>query len=178
MKSKRNGHHGSTAVATIYDEIGGESAVRAVVDGLYVRILGDVVLGPFFAGVDMKRVKDQQVVFLAQALGGPQRYKGPGMRELHARMPIEQRHFDRMTQHLVASLKAQRVGDSAINEIVAVLQSFARDIVNTQTDEDSLAADNKEALMFRQMIENAPINVMRADTDLVIRYMNAASKNT
>ena len=39
-------------------------------------------------------------------------------------------------------------------------------------------ADNKEAVIFRQMLENSPINVMRADTDMVIRYINAASRNT
>ena len=178
MKAKRNGHQGSVAVATIYEGIGGESTVRRFIDGMYVRILGDIVLGPFFNGVDLKRLKEQQVAFFSQALGGPARYKGPEMRPLHAHMPIEQRHFDRVAQHLVASLKSLQVEKEAIDEILAVVAPMARDIVNTETAEDSLAADNKEALMFRQMMENSPINVMRADTDLIIRYMNAASSKT
>jgi methyl-accepting chemotaxis protein len=178
MRGKRTGDTDGVAVETVYETIGGENAVRAAVEGMYVRILGDVVLRPFFAGVDMKRVKEQQVAFFSQALGGPARYKGPGMRELHARLHIEQRHFDRVVQHLVASLKSLHVGDSTIDEIVATVQPLASDIVNTESLEDSLAADNKEALMFQQMMENSPINVMRAGTDLVIRYMNAASKET
>ncbi len=55
---------------------------------------------------------------------------------------------------------------------------MSRDIVNTESKEDSLAADNREALVFQQMIDNAPINVMRSDTNFVIRYMNAESKKT
>ncbi|MBI3646375.1 MAG: PAS domain S-box protein [Acidobacteriales bacterium] len=178
MRGKRNGNSGGAAVATIYETIGGENAVRAAVEGMYVRILGDVVLRPFFAGVNMKRLKEQQVAFFSQALGGPARYKGPGMRELHAGLHIEQRHFDRVAQHLVASLKSLHVDDTAIDEIVALVQALAAEIVNTVSSEDSLAADNKEALMFQQMVENSPINVMRADADFIIRYMNAASKRT
>jgi PAS domain S-box-containing protein len=178
MRSKRNGNHGGVAVATIYDSIGGENALRAIVDGTYVRILGDVVLGPFFAGADMRRVKNHQVAYFSQLLGGPGNYKGPDMQRLHVRMRIEQRHFDRFLQHLVATMKSLKVDDSTIEDVVAVIQPQAKDIVNTESSEDSLAADNKEALIFRQIVENSPINIMRSDNDFVIRYINEASKKT
>ncbi len=42
----------------------------------------------------------------------------------------------------------------------------------------SRAADNKEALFNQQIIENAPINVIRADREFIIRYMNTASRTT
>ncbi len=35
-----------------------------------------------------------------------------------------------------------------------------------------------DAYMFQEMMEKSPINVMRADTNFVIRYINAASKKT
>ena len=37
---------------------------------------------------------------------------------------------------------------------------------------------SQHAELFRPMVENVPINVMYADTDLVIRYLNKASKKT
>ena len=37
---------------------------------------------------------------------------------------------------------------------------------------------SREAALFRPMVENVPINVMYADTDLVIRYLNKASRKT
>jgi methyl-accepting chemotaxis protein len=178
MKSKGNGKHGSVAEATIFDAIGGETAVRKLVDELYFRILGDVVLRPFFAEADVKRVKEQQVLFFAQALGGPARYKGRDMRTLHQGLRIEQRHFDRVAQHLIAALKSLQVDESTSKEILSLIKPLSQEIVNTDSSEDSLAADNKEALVFQQMIENSPINVIRSDTDFIIRYMNAASKKT
>lgn len=174
---KGSGKSGAKA-DTIYERIGGEAAVRSAVKGLYDRILGDVVLSPFFAGVDTKHVQEQQVVFISQALGGPARYKGPAMRPLHAGMKIEQRHFDRVVHHLIASLKALEVDDATAEEIVNVIRPVGRDVVTVETGEDSMLADNREALIFKQLIENSPINVMRADTDLVIQYMNAASLKT
>ncbi len=39
-------------------------------------------------------------------------------------------------------------------------------------------AEFQNALLFEKMIEHAPINVMRTDTNLTIRYINAASKKT
>ncbi len=39
-------------------------------------------------------------------------------------------------------------------------------------------AEYQNALLFEQMIENTPINVMRTDSNLTIRYINAASKKT
>jgi len=39
-------------------------------------------------------------------------------------------------------------------------------------------AVHKDTLLFQQMMENAPINVMRSDRDFIIRYMNAASRKT
>ncbi len=38
--------------------------------------------------------------------------------------------------------------------------------------------DSLEVLMFREMLDKSPINVMWADTSFVIRYINAASKQT
>jgi methyl-accepting chemotaxis protein len=174
---KRNGKSGAKATS-IYERIGGEAAVRSAVEGLYKRILGDVVLSPFFAGVDTKRTKEQQVMFFSQALGGPARYQGPALRALHAEMKIEQRHFDRTVHHLVACLKELHVDDALADEVVEAIRPLRQDVVTVETGEDSMAADNREALIFKQLIENSPINVMRADNDMVIRYINAALRKT
>ena len=176
---KGNGKSGSKATATtIYERIGGESAIRSAIDSLYARILGDVILSPFFASADVHRIKQQQVQFFSQALGGPGRYTGPAMRPLHASMKIEQRHFDRMLQHLITSLKSLNIDDATAAEILETVRPLGKDIVTIDTGEDSLAADNREALVFKQLIENSPINVMRADTNMVIRYINDASRKT
>ena len=40
------------------------------------------------------------------------------------------------------------------------------------------AREKSKLEVFEQLVENSPLNVMQADTDLVIRYINAASRKT
>src|SRR6201998_3956249 len=66
---------------TIYEAIGGEPALVAVVDDFYVRVLADPQLARFFAGANMPRLKGRQVEFFAAALGGPDAYQGASLRQ-------------------------------------------------------------------------------------------------
>ncbi|MFD0688223.1 group I truncated hemoglobin [Actinomadura fibrosa] len=113
---------------SIYERIGGEPALTAVVDDLYVRILADDELKPFFAGTNLARLKGRQVEFFGQALGGPMVYGGAPMKDVHTGRGIERAHFDRVAEHLVAALAAAGVPDTVIAEIAAVVMPLADDI--------------------------------------------------
>ena len=133
MATKRDRlQNGSVGVLErTFDRIGGEAAVRAAVDRFYQRVLGDPQLNQFFKGVNLERLKAQQRDFFTQALGGPARYRGPDMKRAHAQLKIEQKHFDRMAGHLVATLQALGVDDETVDQIVAAVAPLAKDIVNT-----------------------------------------------
>src|SRR5208283_4839872 len=45
-------------------------------------------------------------------------------------------------------------------------------------EENAYIDDAVDAAMFERMLEELPFNVMRADTDLIIRYMNPSSSRT
>ncbi|MGI5330524.1 group I truncated hemoglobin [Actinomadura nitritigenes] len=115
---------------SIYESIGGEEALTAVVDDLYDRILADGTLNTFFTGMNLGRLKGRQVEFFAQALGGPAVYQGGTMKDVHRGLGIERDHFDRVAEHLVASLAAAGVPEATIAEIAAVVMPLADDIVS------------------------------------------------
>ncbi len=116
---------------TLYERIGGEPAVKAAVDDFYVRVLSDPMLAPLFEKTDMVRLKGHQFAFLSQAMGGPRKYTGASMQKAHARFSIEQRHFDTVAGHLVATLRALQVSEEIVSEVVAALAPLASEIVNT-----------------------------------------------
>jgi len=121
----------STSAATsIYDSIGGEPALVAVVDDLYRRVTADPELAGFFAGTNMAKLKGRQVEFFAVALGGPQTYTGATMREAHRGRGIGQEHFNLVAGHLIAALNAADVPDKTINDITGLLGPMAEDIVS------------------------------------------------
>lgn len=115
---------------SIYEEIGGEEALVAVVDGFYTRVLADPNLAGFFAGVPMARLKGRQVEFFGAALGGPQVYTGAPMRAVHQGRGIEQEHFDLVAGHLADALGAAGVPATTVEEIIGVVGSLAPEIVS------------------------------------------------
>jgi hemoglobin len=118
------------AEPSIYESIGGEPALAAVVDDFYARVLADPQLSGFFAGTNMPRLKGRQVEFIAAALGGPVPYTGASMRDAHRGRGIAQEHFDLVAGHLVTALGAAGVPDSTVRQIVAAIAPLAAEIVS------------------------------------------------
>ena len=120
----------AAAEASIYEAIGGEPALVAVVDDFYGRVLSDAQLAGFFAGANMPKLMGRQVEFFAAALGGPDLYQGASMREVHAGRGISQADFDRVAVHLTGSLVDAGVPADLITEIAAAIIPLADDIVS------------------------------------------------
>jgi hemoglobin len=94
---------------TPYEAIGGEPAVRAVVQTLYDRLFVDPIVGFLFDGKDKAHLVDQQTAFTCALLGGPQRYAGKSLPEAHAALPLLPGHFDRRHHLLRQALDERRV---------------------------------------------------------------------
>lgn len=120
---------------TIYDTIGGGGAVAAAVDDFYVRVLADPDLAPYFAGIDMERLRAHQRAFITAAVGGPSVYSGRSMRAAHHRPdlpPISPAAFDRVVDHLVATLAGLGVPDDVIGQIGGALGPLKPEIVSAE----------------------------------------------
>lgn len=120
----------AAAEVSIYEAIGGEPALVAVVDDFYVRVLADPQLAGFFAGTNMSKLKGRQVEFFAAALGGPDPYRGVGMREVHVGRGISQADFEKVAFHLTGALAAAGVPAETIMQIVEAITPLADDIVS------------------------------------------------
>ncbi len=117
---------------TLYQRIGGEAAINAAVDRFYERVLADTQLNHFFVGVPMPRLKAHQAAFLSPALGGPKQYNGGSMQKAHAKLAIEQCHFDLVATHLVETLGELGVSEEIIGEVASAVIPLASQIVNTK----------------------------------------------
>lgn len=93
---------------TLYEAIGGEAAVRAVLQTLYDQLFVDPIVGFLFEGKDKAHLVEQQLAFTCRFLGGPQRYTGKPLPEAHASLPLLAGHFDR--RHHLLALALERHG--------------------------------------------------------------------
>jgi hemoglobin len=107
--------HGSAGAASmpslpsLYEAIGGERPVRAVLQALYDRLFDDAMIGFLFAGKSKAHIVEQQLAFTCQFLGGPQVYEGLPLPKAHAGLPLLPGHFDRRHRLLEQVLEAQGV---------------------------------------------------------------------
>lgn len=114
--------------SSIYEQVGGQEALRAVVEELYARVLADEALRPFFAGTNMTRMKRRQVEFFSAALGGPHPYIGASMKRVHRGRGITEHHFDLVAKHLTDAMTAAGIRAKLLAQIIAVVSPLADDI--------------------------------------------------
>lgn len=113
-----------------YERVGGGPAVAQVVDSFYRRVLADPALAPFFAGIDMARLRRHQVLLISQVLGGPAEYDGRELRAAHEPLGISDGDFDRVVAHLVTALRDAGVPDDIIGRVGATLGATRGDVVS------------------------------------------------
>ena len=116
----------------LYDELGGAPAISAALDRFYPKELGDPVLAPYFADVDMAHLKRMAETFLAMAFEGPNEYDGPGLRAAHGR-PRQQgmgdAEFDRFMAHFGATLQELGVPAHNIHRVAAIAEGARQDVL-------------------------------------------------
>ncbi|MGR9051947.1 MAG: group I truncated hemoglobin [Gammaproteobacteria bacterium] len=118
--------------ATLFEQLGGESAVDAAVDIFYRRVLADYRINRFFDNVDMERQAAKHKAFLTMAFGGPNAYSGTDMRNAHAtlvKMGLNDSHFDAVMEHLSGTLQELNVPNSLIEQVAAIAESTRSDVL-------------------------------------------------
>ena len=125
------GSSGSTMSSekTLYDRLGGKTAITAVVDDFVGRVAADTRINGKFANANIPRLKSMLVDQICQASGGPCTYKGKDMKSAHAGMGVSSSEFDALVGDLVATLNKFRVPEREKNKLLGALGPMKGDIV-------------------------------------------------
>ena len=95
--------------STLYKELGGEVALRRIIDAFIDRVFEDRMIGFFFRNADRKRIKEMEFQLTARFLGAEIEYQGRALDEVHARHPIMGGQFARRLQILRETLDEHQV---------------------------------------------------------------------
>jgi hemoglobin len=121
-----------TTEKSLYERLGGYEAITAVANDLLPRLVGDPLLGRFWAhrGSDgMAREKQLLIDFLCNASGGPVYYTGRPMKLSHQGMRISDTDWQAFRSHVDATLDAFAVPAAERGAVVDFLESNKADIV-------------------------------------------------
>lgn len=130
-------------MSTLYEDVGGQPGLQAVVRDFSAKVLDDPRLTGYFAGIGLAELRRAQVAVFASALGARTARRGRSHRE-HAdhnhrdnehpgKEPstrgIDHAEFDLVICHLADSLRAAGVPDALMTDVLLTIAPLARDTV-------------------------------------------------
>lgn len=127
-----------TSGKSLYDRLGGEKAVTAVVDDFVNRAAGDPAVNFTRKGTpaewpatpdNVAHLKKMLVEFVCANTGGPQKYEGRSMKSVHRGMQITDAEFNALAADLTATLKKFNVPAKEQGELMAIVGSTRSQIV-------------------------------------------------
>jgi hemoglobin len=124
-----------TAQRSLYERLGGKSAITAVVDTFVARVAADARINKKFARSNIPRVKAMIVDQICSATGGPCTYTGRDMKEAHRNMGVTEGEFNALVEDLVAALNRFNVAKPEQDELLGILGSMKSAIVERPTTE-------------------------------------------
>jgi hemoglobin len=124
---------------SLYDRLGGEPAITAVVDDFVGRAASDPKVNFTRKGIpgaewnaspeNVAKLKKRLVEFVSMAAGGPNNYHGKDMKTAHTGMKITSAEFDAAAADLAASLDKFHVPAKDKAELLSTVAGTKGDIV-------------------------------------------------
>jgi len=118
-----------TEPESLYERVGGDPSIQAVMEGFFARIMSDRELAPIFERVNIERHSRRTAAFVAAAAGGPQEWSGRDMATAHRHLQVTNDQFDRVAAHLNDTLEDMTVPTGLIGELLILVGSLRSQIV-------------------------------------------------
>jgi hemoglobin len=113
----------------LYVRLGDSEGVKVISDTLVDRIARDPLTGPSFQGANLNRIKRLLAEQICELSGGPCRYSGDTMKQVHEGHHITQAQFYRVVDTLREVLRERHVDQRSTNELLRLLAPTKRDVV-------------------------------------------------
>ncbi len=119
---------------TLYERLGGISAISLVVDQFLANVVGDNVINARFAATvadpfRTQLLRNNLIDQICAGAGGPCQYKGKNMVDAHTGMNITDAEFNALVGDLVAALNQYQVPQQEQDDLLAILAPMKSDIV-------------------------------------------------
>lgn len=117
------------AERSLYDRLGGQGAIQAVVTKFISNVGGDKRINGYFKTTDLKNLNKLLVEQVCMATGGPCTYSGRDMKTTHQGMKVTTAAFNALVEDLVSALDTFNVQKKEKDELLGILGPMKSDIV-------------------------------------------------
>jgi len=113
----------------LFEIVGGYDMLRKVHKIFYDKIYKDPWIGQFFEGIDQTTIENQQTDFMAQSMGGPEKYSGALPLPAHTHIYITPELFDYRHELLRQSLVEAGLKPETAESWLKIDAAFKRGLV-------------------------------------------------
>jgi hemoglobin len=114
---------------SLYEQVGGEAGVEAIVNRFYEKLWAEPKLDKFFKGIERAELKRHQRMFLNLLLGGGQFYTGRPLVESHATLAIDDASYDLVCDYFVETCRDLDIDETVISIAGGALAGFRSSVV-------------------------------------------------
>lgn len=120
---------GSAGAKTLYDRLGGQAGVAAIVDENFKNVTADKRINKRFEKVDIVELKKKINDLICMATKGPCQYKGLPVGDAHKGMKITEADFAAFAEDFGKALDAKGVQKAEKDELFALIGPLKADVV-------------------------------------------------
>ncbi|MGD9843354.1 MAG: group 1 truncated hemoglobin [Steroidobacteraceae bacterium] len=121
-------------MASLYERLGGASGISRVVDDVVTAHMANPVIRARFLPYLEKEgriaeLKAHTCAFLGAGSGGPEQYKGRGMKDAHRGMNINEAEYMATIDDILMVLNQHDIDQQTCNDILAIAYSLKGEIL-------------------------------------------------
>ncbi len=113
---------------SLYKALGEKAGIDKFTHDFFIIISTDNRIKSFFAESDPERFEGLLSEQFCQLSGGPCKYSGRSMKEVHKGMGVQPAHFNALAEGLQLAMEKNKVPFAAQNALIAKLAPMHRDI--------------------------------------------------
>lgn len=112
-----------------YQQFGQKAGIKAVVNRFIDYVLTDHRISHYFASTNIPNLKSALTDQFCQEEGGPCRYTGPSMADVHAGLGVNETAFNALVSDLIKGMDRQHIPLAAQNNLLSKLAPMESEIV-------------------------------------------------
>jgi hemoglobin len=113
----------------LFQGLGAKAGIDKIIEDFIPIILADKRINRFFAVMDKKEFAGSLADQICELAGGPCKYKGSNMNDVHQGMNISNAHFNALAEDLQIAMEKNNISSSVSNKLIAILAPMQRPIV-------------------------------------------------
>lgn len=114
---------------SIYNELNGKEGIESIVD-TFIQLVGkNEYILPYFAKSSVSHFRDGFITHLCDISGGPCKYNGDNMIDIHTGMKINEADFNRVVELLIQAMETNQIPYSTQNKLLHTLAPLRSEII-------------------------------------------------